>query len=82
MRVVAPRADRLARLCAREGLGAERGSHRLDQLDASRADFVRRHFKSEPDDASLYDLVVDTATFHLDGAVDLICRALQLRGLA
>jgi cytidylate kinase len=82
VRVVAPRADRLARLCAREGLDADRGSRRLDQLDASRADFVRRHFKAEPDDASLYDLVVDTASFHLDGAVDLICRALHLRSLA
>jgi cytidylate kinase len=81
VRVVAPRADRLARLCAREGVDVEQGSRSLERLDASRADFVRRHFRAEPDDASLYDLVVDTATFHIDGAVDLVCRALQLRGL-
>jgi len=81
LRVVAPRADRLARLCAREGLDEETGSERLDRLDASRADFVRRHFREEPDDASLYDVVVDTATFHIDGAVELVCKALELRGL-
>jgi len=81
VRIVAPRADRLARLCAREGVDAEKGAERLQRLDASRTDFVRRHFHQEPDDASLYDLVIDTATFHIDGAVELVCKALQLRGL-
>jgi cytidylate kinase len=81
VRIVAPRALRLAALAERQGLSSKAASARLDEMDASRADFVRRHFHVDCDDPSAYDLVLDSARFGLGGSADLICRALELRGL-
>jgi hypothetical protein len=82
VRVVAPRRLRLQAMAAREGLDERAAGLRLDAIDRSRVDFVRRHYHSDPADASHYDLVIDAARFGLAGSADLICRALVLRGLA
>jgi hypothetical protein len=81
VRVVAPRSLRLAALAEREGLDHKTAGVRLDEIDSSRADFVRRHFHADPRDATNYDLAIDSACFGLGGSVDLISRALELRGL-
>ena len=81
VRVVAPRALRLAALAEREHLDRKAAGIRLDEIDSSRADFVRRHFHVDPRDAQHYDLMIDSARFGLGGSVDLILRALELRGL-
>ncbi len=81
VRVVAPRRLRLAALAEREGLGERAAGRRLDELDASRVDFVRRQFHCDPSDPRNYDMVIDVARFGIGGAADLICRALELRGL-
>jgi hypothetical protein len=81
VRIVAPRALRLAALAEREALSRKAAGARLDEMDASRAEFVRRHFHVDPDDPSVYDMVLDSARFGLGGTTDLICRALEIRGL-
>ncbi|HOC43322.1 MAG TPA: cytidylate kinase-like family protein [Thermoanaerobaculales bacterium] len=81
VRVIAPRAARLATLQEREGLDAAAAERLLDELEAARAAFIRRHFRREPDDPSQYDMVLDSSVFGIDGCVDLVCRALELRGL-
>ncbi len=81
VRIVAPRGLRVAAVADREGLDPRDAGDRLDEIDASRADFVRRHFHTEVADSHHYDLVIDTARLGIDGAADLIYRALQLRGL-
>jgi cytidylate kinase len=81
VRVIAPRRTRLERFCEREQVEAEVAERRLDQLEASRNDYLRRHFRRDPDDATQFDLVLDSSVFGLDGCVELICRALELRGL-
>ena len=82
VRVIARRRDRVARLCAVESISPEEGAARLEHLDGSRTDFIHRHFHQQPDDPSLYDMVVDTGSFGVEGAVELICTALRIRGLA
>jgi len=82
VRVIAPREARLATIQAREKLDAAEAQRRLDELEAARAAFIRRHFHQEPDDPSQYDLVLDSSVFGIDGCVELVCRALELRGLA
>lgn len=82
VRVVAPRKLRIERLRAREGLTEREAAKQLDALDKSRNDFLRRHFHSRPDDPGQYDLVLDSGTFGIDGAVELVIQALKLRGLA
>jgi cytidylate kinase len=81
VRIVAPRALRLAALAERQCLNHKAAGARLDEIDASRADFVHRHFHVDPDSPSAYDMVLDSARFGLGGTADLICRALELRGL-
>lgn len=81
VRVVAPRHLRLAALAEQEGLDEKAAGNRLDAIDRSRTEFVRRHFHCDPASVENYDLVVDASSFGLAGSADLICRALQLRGL-
>lgn len=81
IRVVAPRSLRQASLVSREGVDQRVAAARLDELDASRVNFVRRHFHADPRDSGNYDLVIDAARFGLGGSVDLICRSLEIRGL-
>jgi cytidylate kinase len=81
VRVVAPRKMRLQALAAREGLDERAAASRLDALDRSRMDFVRRHFHTDSDRPEHYDLVLDAARFGLLASVELVCRALELRGL-
>ena len=81
VRVVAPRMLRLASLASREEVDQRAAAARLDELDASRVNFVRRHFHADPRDTGNYDLVIDAARFGLGGSVELICRGLEIRGL-
>jgi cytidylate kinase len=81
VRVVAHRRLRVQALAETDGLDERTAGHRLDAIDHSRSEFVRRHFHSNSADASSFDMVVNSGTFGLEGATDLICRALELRGL-
>ena len=81
VRIVAPREMRVAVLLDREGLDLRSAGRHLDRLDAGRVDFVRRHFHCDPTDPGLYDLVVNVIAFGVDGTAELICHALEVRGL-
>lgn len=81
VRVIAPRALRIATLAEREGLDSKAATVRLDEIDASRANFVRRNFHADLSDTANLDLVIDAARFGLGGCVDLIIHSLELRGL-
>jgi len=81
VRIVAPRGLRVAVLADREGLDPRAAGDQLDEIDASRADFVRRHFHTDAADPHHYDMVVDASRFGIDDATDLLCRALELKGL-
>ncbi len=78
--VVAPRADRMQRVRKREGLDLRGAERRLAELDHGRTDFIRRNFHADVNDPAHYDLVVDTSAFGIEGAVELIARALELKG--
>ena len=82
VRLIAPREVRLAVIREREKLDAAEAGRLLDELEAARVAFIRRHFHRDPDDPSQYDMVLDSSVFGIDGCVELVCRALELRGLA
>ena len=81
VRIVAPRELRLASLAMREGLDLRTASKLLDTIDASRIEFVRRNFHCDPTDPGLYDMVLNVLAWGVDGAAEVICRALEVRGL-
>ena len=82
VRVMAPREVRRAALAQREALDIEDADRLLDKLDTNRKSFVRRHFHCDSTDPRHYDLVLDSAKFGIEGASDIICRALEVRGLS
>ena len=74
--VVAPRDYRLERLAKETGLDADAADKRLEREDAERREFIEHHFGVNPDDPTLYDLVVNPATLGLDTACSLVVSAL------
>ena len=79
VRIIAPLGARIARIAEREQLDARAAARRVERIEESRRQFVRRHFRADVEDVTHYDLVLDTEAFGIDGCVELVCRALPLR---
>jgi cytidylate kinase len=77
VRVVAPRAARIERRAKARGVGVEDAARQIDGEDAERRQFVHHHFGIDPDDACLYDLVLNTGTLAMETAVELAAEALR-----
>ena len=82
VRIVADRDTRLRRLIHETGLEGPAAEDRLDQIDSSRDEFVHRLFRRSVNDPSPYDLVIDSTRIGIDGSVQLIQLAYEVRGLA
>ena len=81
IRVIAPEHARVTAIARCEGLDRSLAEKRMNEIDADRQGFIRRNFRSDATDASLYDLVVNTGTLGIDGSVEVIIRSLEVRGL-
>ena len=81
VRIIAPRPTRVNELARTEGLDQTMAEKRLDEIDGNRRGFIRRNFRHDVTEASLYDLVINTGTFGFDGSAEVIIRSLEVRGL-
>lgn len=77
VRVVAPFERRVAYVMRREGVDRHTAEARIHRKDHERAGYLEREYHHRPDDAPLYDLVVNTSRVDLDSAVDVICFTLH-----
>ena len=77
VRIVAPLAARLAYVMRRERLDKAAAAARISHKDHDRIRFLQTMHQHHPDDARLYDLVVNTGEIGLDGVVDLLIVALE-----
>ncbi|WIG58887.1 MAG: Cytidylate kinase [Ktedonobacterales bacterium] len=77
VRVVTPFAQRIAYVMQREGLDHVAAERRVRLKDQDRRQYMQNMFRCQPDDAHLYDLVLNTAVLDLESCADLICRALE-----
>jgi cytidylate kinase len=77
--VVARREERIERVAKRYDLPFAEAAGRLDREDEGRRQFVRRSFGVDPDDASLYDVAVNTSSFGVEGAAAVIEELLAMR---
>ncbi len=77
--VVASRPYRRERLALVRGLDAAAAERQLDREEAERQSFIRHHFQVDPDDASLYDVVVNTETLGIERAARLAARTFEDR---
>ncbi len=77
VRVVAPLKPRVAYVMRRESLSQEEARARIQLKDRDRMRYLQAEHRQNPEDAHLYDLVVNTGILDLESVVDLICLALE-----
>jgi len=77
--LVAPREDRIERFAKRHDLPLAEAEARLAREDAARRQFIERSYRVDPDDASLYDLAVNTGSFGIEGCIELVQEAIARR---
>lgn len=77
VRVVAPLDLRIAYVMQREGVQQAEARSRIQLKDRDRSRYLQSIHHCHPADPHLYDLVINTHVLDLDGAVELICLALE-----
>jgi cytidylate kinase len=77
VRLDGPPERRARRGAAWEGIELDTARRRLDETDSSRARYVRRLYRADPADASLYHLVVDSTVMSVDACVDVVAVAAE-----
>ena len=84
VRVIAPFEQRVVYVMQREGVDRHTAASRIHRKDHERASYLEREYHRKPDEAHLYDLVLNTSLLDLESAVDIICFTLQqkAKGLA
>lgn len=78
-RVVAPLEMRITYVMKREGLERQQALERIQQKERDRQRYLHSEFKRHPDDAYLYDVIVNTAIIALDDIVNLLQGALHYK---
>ena len=72
VRVIAPRAIRIARIEKEKSVSMDVASALIDRSDRSRTDYLKRYYQAQVDDPQLYDLVINTGRLPVDNAAALI----------
>jgi cytidylate kinase len=81
VRVVAPLDKRVRVIQARFDVSQEEARGRIRASDKARADYLKRHYREDIDDAKLYDLTLNTGTVPEDAAIKLTVDAVKAAGL-
>ena len=75
VRLDGPAGRRVAQGVAVEGISQDQARQRLRAADKARAAYVRRLYRCDPADPSLYHLVIDSTAIPLDTVIELIITA-------
>ena len=79
VRVVCPLDERVRGLCERQGLTAAAARAEITRVDAERGAFVRDHLGADVETPSAFDLHVNTHSFTVERAAELVVAAYRLR---
>jgi cytidylate kinase len=79
VRLDGPAERRVAQGAVVEGISEEQARERLCAADKARTAYVRRLYRRDPADASLYHLVIDSTAIPLDAVIELIVAAARAR---
>jgi len=77
---MAPSDLRVQRIVRRDEISTEEARRRVHESDRGRCAFHRKFFKVDPDDPSLYDLVIHTRRLSFEVGADLVVAAAQALG--
>src|SRR2546421_75177 len=72
VRLDGPAGRRAAQGAAVEGISQDQARQRLRAADKARTAYIRRLYRCDPADASLYHLVIDSTAIPLDTVTELI----------
>jgi len=75
VRLDGPPARRIIQGATVEGINQEQASAHMQAADRARAAYVRRLYRVDPADASLYHMVIDSTAIPLDTVIELILNA-------
>jgi len=82
VRLDGPAERRIAQGAAVEGISEDQARERLRAADKARTAYVRRLYRCDPADASLYHLVIDSTAVPLDTVIELIITAARAHSAA
>jgi cytidylate kinase len=77
VRIIAPFEQRVAYVMQREGLDQQAAAARIRAKDHDRTKFLETEFHRKPEDAHLYDLVLNMSSLDQASAVNIICLTLN-----
>jgi cytidylate kinase len=79
VRIVAPLEKRVEYVMEREALSRDDARARIQLKERDRQRYLQTEYHHRPDEAQLYDLVINTSVIDLDSAVNLIVQALEYK---
>ena len=82
VRLDGPPALRIAQGAVIEGISEDQAQRRLNAADKARNAYVRRLYRRDPAEASLYHLVIDSTAIPLDTVIELILAAVSAQDAA
>lgn len=74
VRLVAPIAARVARVCKRMGCNGTTAAAEVHRLDDDRRNYLRRYYHCDWPDPQLYDVVINTGNVPIDVAAEMVER--------
>ena len=74
---MAPSDLRVQRVVRRDEISTEEARRRVHESDRGRCAFHRKFFKVDPDDPSLYDLIIHTRRLSFEAGAELVVAAAQ-----
>jgi cytidylate kinase len=82
VRLDGPADRRVAQGARIEGISEEQATRRLRAADKARTAYVRRLYRTDPADAALYHLMIDSTAMPLEVVVELIVTAARAQSAA
>ena len=79
VRIIAPLALRVAYVALRESLTPAEAQQRIQQKDLNRRRYLSVTYRHTPDEAHLYDLILNTGVLDLDSCARVIRAALEAK---
>ncbi len=77
VRIIAPFEQRVAYVMQREGLDQRAAASRIRKFEHERTRYLEAEYHRRPEDAHLYDMVLNTSSLDPASAVNVICLALN-----
>ena len=77
--IVTPLEKRIRRVMTESQVDEKAARDEIKRHDSSLREFIKRYFRAENDDPQHYDLVISTAHFSIDAAVQVALGALRLK---